>query len=171
MKTMLVLFFRFPETWGNSRNQGTWAERGQGSAFLYRCFYLILDRKWLRWSEHVASAVWRWSLVHVQACKETPPTCRLKPHVPLKSAHHRPRVTSAVSVFGEAFPRPIRSKCEWVTHRQETRRTYCNIFCIINFHLHLPIKPSNQKKKKEKKMELKVVGFLTGVPPCMSLVQ
>ena len=39
----------------------------------------------------------------------------------------------------------------WVSDTRERRRTYCNIFCIINFHLHLPIKSSNQKKEKEKK--------------------
>lgn len=38
-----------------------------------------------------------------------------------------------------------KSECEWVTG---TRRTYCNIFCIINFHLHLPIDPPTPRKKR-----------------------
>lgn len=45
------------------------------------------------------------------------------------------------------------AECERVTHRRETKTyiVYCNIFCIINFHLHLPIKPPNPEKKKKKK--------------------
>lgn len=35
--------------------------------------------------------------------------------------------------------------------RHTDRRTYCNIFCIINVHLHLPIKSSKKIKKIKKK--------------------
>lgn len=63
----------------------------------------------------------------------------------LQSARQRPRDVSSEH-FGAASPQPIKSECECAT---ETRRTYCNIFCIINFHLHLPIDPPPPKKRDE----------------------
>lgn len=62
-------------------------------------------------------------------------------------------MSSAASDLLKRFLEPFKSKCECVTHRQKTRGTYCNIFCIINFHPHLPIKSSNLKKKEDKNRE------------------
>lgn len=63
---------------------------------------------------------------------------------------HQLHVAEAMSALVKHFPWPSRGRV-WVRDTQtKTYIVYCNIFCIINIHLHLPIKPPNPEKRKKK---------------------